>query len=155
MRRRAVLRALPLIVGALAVGPAWAASAPIYKCFDAHLSLVYTDLPCKDGELVDIRAGDADPAAVARLERAREALDQSAAQRMADERRATDRRAAYGAPAPMYDPGEQPMAGAADYGYGYALYPSYRRHPVHRPRSHEMRQKLGFAPRPPYIVPRH
>src|SRR5262245_65807441 len=53
----------------LGTGVAHAASTPIYKCFDKHLALVYTDVPCKDGEQLDLRAGDADPAAVARLER--------------------------------------------------------------------------------------
>jgi hypothetical protein len=64
------------------------ATTPIYKCFDRNLGLLYTDEPCQEGELLNIRAGDADPAAVARLERARDALDQSAAQRIADQRRA-------------------------------------------------------------------
>ncbi len=62
------------------------ATTPIYKCFDRNLGLLYTDEPCKEGELLNIRAGDADPAAVARLERARDALDRSAAQRIADQR---------------------------------------------------------------------
>src|SRR5437016_7592482 len=71
----------------VAVAPATAADTAIYKCFDNHLGLVYTDLPCKDGEKLDIRAGDADPAAVARLERMRDQLDQSAARRIVDDRR--------------------------------------------------------------------
>jgi hypothetical protein len=67
------------------LGASWAAT-PIYKCFDRKFDVVYTDEPCKDGALLDVRAGDADPAAVARLERARDALDQSAAQRIRDMR---------------------------------------------------------------------
>ena len=67
-----------------------AAETPIYKCFDKNLGLLYTDEPC-DGELLTIRAGDADPAAVARLERARDALEQAAAQRIADQRYAAMR----------------------------------------------------------------
>jgi hypothetical protein len=59
----------------------------VYKCLDRNLGLVYTDEPCKDGERMAIRAGDADPSAVARLERERDSLDRSAAQRIADERR--------------------------------------------------------------------
>lgn len=62
------------------------ASTPIYKCFDRKFDVVYTDVPCKDGAVLDVRAGDADPVAVARLERARDALDQSAAQRISDMR---------------------------------------------------------------------
>ena len=60
------------------------AGTPIYKCFDRKSDVVYTDQPCKDGALLDVRAGDADPAAVARLERARDSLDQSAAERIRD-----------------------------------------------------------------------
>ena len=66
---------------------ALAGTTIIYKCLDRNLGLVYTDEPCKDGERMAIRAGDADPSAVARLERERESLDRSAAQRIADERR--------------------------------------------------------------------
>src|SRR6266542_2898596 len=75
----------------VAVASATAADTAIYKCFDNHLGLVYTDLPCKDGEKLDIRAGDADPAAVARLERVRDQFDQSAARRIVDDRRAASR----------------------------------------------------------------
>src|SRR6266704_1899911 len=86
-----VLTALGSVL--LAVAPASAADMAIYKCLDNHLGLVYTDLPCKDGEKLDIRAGDADPAAVARLERLRDQLDQSTAQRIVDERRVAERNA--------------------------------------------------------------
>src|SRR5882762_4356791 len=85
------LTALGIVL--LAVAPASASDTAIYKCLDNHLGLVYTDLPCKDGEKLDIRAGDSDPAAVARLERVRDQLDQSAAQRIVDERRAAERSA--------------------------------------------------------------
>lgn len=68
-------------------GSSWAATAAIYKCLDRNLGLVYTDLPCKDGERLDIRPGDADPAAVGLLEREREELDQSISQRVAEQRR--------------------------------------------------------------------
>jgi hypothetical protein len=67
----------------------WAATTPIYRCLDSNLGLLYTDEPCKDDEELNIQAGDADPAAVARLERVRDALDQSAAPRMAEPHRAT------------------------------------------------------------------
>jgi hypothetical protein len=50
-----------------------AAKTPIYKCLDKNLGLLYTDEPCKDGEQLNIRAGDADSAAVARPERQRDA----------------------------------------------------------------------------------
>jgi len=128
MSRRAAARWFALGVLALAVAPAWAVDTPIYKCFDNHLSLVYTDLPCKDGEVVDIRAGNADPSAVARLERARDQLDQSAAERTRDERRAADARSM--AWLPDDDEGAS-QAAPSDYGYGYLPYQPLR--PPRRP----------------------
>lgn len=97
------------------LGDAWGA-APIYKCFDRKSDVVYTDVPCKDGAVLDVRAGEADPAAVARLERARDALDQSAAQRISDMRWAAAQRAF--AP-PMYGPSEPNWL---DYPGGYSPY---------------------------------
>jgi hypothetical protein len=52
---------------AIASGPVWAATT-VYKCFDVTLGVLYTDQPCK-GEQMDIRAGEADPVAVAELQR--------------------------------------------------------------------------------------
>ena len=126
MSRLAAGRWLALGAMALAAAPAWAVDTPIYKCFDNHLSLVYTDLPCKDGEVVDIRAGSAYPAAVARLEHARDQLDQSAAERTRDERRAAEMRGMAWLPD---DDGAAPQAAAEpfDYGYGYLPYPLFAR----------------------------
>jgi hypothetical protein len=131
------------------------ATTPIYKCFDNHLGLLYTDEPCKEGELLDIRAGDADPAAVARLERARDALDQSAAQRIADQRRVAAQRdlaAWYGAG----EPGTYDDAGANalyDYGTGW-WFPGFAR--PHPPRSRPPRTSDArhLALQPPQMVPR-
>jgi len=108
----------------LACGNAAAATSPIYKCFDRHLALVYTDVPCKDGEQLDVRPGDADPAAMARLDRERDALAQSSARRISDLRAAeVQRNYAAAAPyeyAPGYDVGS--YAEALDYGpYGYGV----------------------------------
>ena len=85
------------------VGDAGATALPIYKCTDRSLGIVYTDVPCKDGERLDVRAGDPDPVAIARLDREREALDRSVAQRIADERRATlDQRRIYNDAGPTF-----------------------------------------------------
>ena len=80
-------RALCVLMGLAWLVPlsSLAATAPIYKCIDANLRVMYTDVHCKNGEQLSIRAGEADPAAVARLQRERDALDQSAAQRIADQ----------------------------------------------------------------------
>jgi hypothetical protein len=156
MFRQPVCAVMALGVIALAIAPARAANAPIYKCLDNHLGLIYTDLPCKDGEKLDIRAGDADPVAVARLERVRDQLDQSAAQRMSDERRAADQRALAQRLRrdAEEDRGPQQSAEYAPDDYGYAIYPTLvRRHPPH-PRSHRPFEEPRVAPSPPYVVPR-
>jgi hypothetical protein len=139
----------------LTASSGWAATTPIYKCFDKNLGLLYTDEPCKDGEQLNIRAGDADAAAVARLERQRDALDQSAAQRMADQRRAAAE--GNGASRLRYEPVEDRES--SDYGpaydsdYGFLSYPVMRHHPVRsrHPKLHHMRH---IAPPAPHLVPR-
>ena len=109
----------------LACDGAAAATAPIYKCFDRHLALVYTDIPCKDGEQLDVRPGDVDPAAMARLDRERDALAQSSARRISDLRAAQFSRnyAAAAEYAPSYDVGSyaEPLD-YAPYAYDYAPY---------------------------------
>src|SRR5271167_4721961 len=148
MSRRGAARCITIGVLALAVAPAWAVDTPIYKCFDNHLSLVYTDLPCKDGEVVDIRAGSADPAAVSRLERARDQLDQSAAERTRDERRAAQMRGMGWLPD---DDVGAPQAAAepSDYGYGYLPYPFFR---PHHPRRHRPHPVAGLAHAMPHVL---
>jgi hypothetical protein len=129
-----------LCLGYMAIGAAGAsaATAPIYKCVDRNLGVLYTDVPCKDGERVDIRAGDADPAAVARLERERDALDRSAAQRIADDRRAALHRRHDAAPAYVMADDAMAYADAAEYlpfgwGYAWGYAPERRRIPEARP----------------------
>jgi hypothetical protein len=138
----------------------WAAGAPIYKCLDKNLGLLYTDQPCKEGEQLDIRAGEADPAAVARLERQRDALDQSAAQRITDLRRAA---AAEKESASRLRYEQVDERGSSDYSspydYGSAYVYDYgngsRRFRRHRPMDpHPTPHTPQFAPPPPYIVPR-
>lgn len=152
MSRRCACASLALAVTALAAAPALIAGMPIYKCLDNHLAVVYTDLPCKDGEQLDIRAGAADPGAVARLERERDQLDESAAQRMADQRSAARSwAAAWLPPAPEEDRSE---AMAETMGYDYFVYPPFELRPPNRPRPPRPPETRGFAPNPPYIVPR-
>ena len=141
----------------VAVAPASAADTAIYKCFDSHLGLVYTDLPCKDGEKLDIRAGDADPAALARLERVRDQLDQSTAQRIVDERRAAERSALANRlrrEAEEERSVAEPVAAYTPFDYGYVPFlPVTRTHPL-RARAHKLLEPPRFAPHPPYFVPR-
>ena len=129
---------LALALALLASQSAPATTTTIYKCFDQNLRLVYTDEPCKDGEKLDIRAGDADPSAVARLERERDALSQSAAQRIADERHiAAQRELAAWMAYPGGDQRPDDYLGAlptSDYGWMWWYPPFARAHP-HPPRS--------------------
>jgi hypothetical protein len=144
---------MPLLLGGLllAAGSAQAASVPIYKCLDRNLGLVYTDLPCKDGEKLDLRAGDSDPAAVAALERERERLSVSAAQRLADERYASlqrDLASGYYRDSPVVQPSAPEVS---DYGYGYPVAYPRRAHP--RAHHHPVAASRA-APNPPHVIPR-
>ena len=145
----------------LATSVADAATASIYKCLGANLVVIYTDQPCKGGEQLDIRAGDADPAAVAQLQRARDQLDRSAAARVVEERhtaaqrdlaalarreRDEDRSAPYG-----------PDGSASPYDDALLWYPAFvPMHSAHLRRPHPPRTAAprSFAPNPPYVVPR-
>ena len=147
-------RCLALCLFAFAAS-SWAAATPIYKCLDNKLSLVYTDVPCKDGEQLDIRPGDADSAAVERLERQVDALDQSTYQRATEERRAV---AGEVAAPPRYGTGNEPewydYAPAYASDYGIMSYWLMHYHTM-RHRKNKEQHMRHFAPRPPYVVPRH
>jgi hypothetical protein len=155
-RRPSVGGFLLVLAVLLARANALAAAAPIYKCFDRNLGVLYTDEPCKGGEQVDIRAGDADPLAVARLQRQRDALDQSADRRIAEGRRAAIERqyAAQFAYPPASELGSYPDEAAyAAYGYGYGVVPYYTRDggrsKAARPRERiERRHAVPVTPRP-------
>jgi hypothetical protein len=131
----------------------WAATTPIYKCLDKNLALVYTDEPCQDGERMDIRPGEADAAAVARLDRQRDALDQGARQYAADQRRAAmadeaAARARYesGDEAQWYDDG---TACVAD--YGIISYSAVHHEPM-RHRKSKAQPMRHIAPRPSLVL---
>jgi hypothetical protein len=150
--RSAGARLLALCCVAFAAG-GWAATTPIYKCLDKNLALVYTDEPCKDGERLDIRPGEADAAAVARLERLRDALDQSVHQHAADQWRAVMVDEAAGQAryeqddeARWYDDG---TACVAD--YGIVSYTAVHRDPM-RHRKTKAPPMRHIAPRPPSLV---
>jgi len=142
-----------LCFGAVASGHAPAATT-VYKCFDKNLGVLYTDEPCR-GEQLSIRAGEADPAAVAALQRERDAVSQSAAQRIIDNRRATLQREfapqyAYPLPEalPAYADAEPYYTGGYG-GYGYVPYSTDKR--PHPPRAKPARRFDGerAVPNPP------
>jgi hypothetical protein len=138
-----------------------AATASIYKCLGANLALIYTDQPCKGGEQLDIHAGDADPAAVAQLQRARDQLDRSAAARIVDERRTAAQRELAALTRREHDEDRsaayEPDYGASPYDYSLLWYPAFvPMRSAHPPRAHPRRTAVRrrFAPNPPYVVPR-
>jgi hypothetical protein len=156
---RACLRtAAWLALGALGSAAvfAHAGTTTIYKCFDRNLGVLYTDQPCK-GELLEVRAGDADPNAVAALERERDALSRSMAQRIADQRRAAldaQRAVEWVYPAPP-----DPSVYAANdvyypAGWGYAPYSAAKPPRQQDRRTAEPRDRPSYVPNPPRGLPR-
>lgn len=137
----------------LASGTASGAGTPIYKCFDRNLGVLYTDVPCKDGEHVDVRAGDADPVAVARLQREMDAVAQSADRRIAlAERAAVERQYVQ----PYAYPPERDLGTYADEaayasygGYAVAPYDHDRARPkgARSPKRFERRYTVPASPR--------
>ena len=147
-----------LAFGTLAIAGvgAHAGTSTIYKCFDRNLGVLYTDQPCK-GEQLEVRAGDADPNAVAALERERDALSRSIAQRIADQRRTTldaQRAVEWVYPAPP-----DPRVYAANdvyYPAGWGYVPRSTARPSRQPdrRTDEPRDRASYVPNPPRGLPR-
>ena len=144
------------VLGSLLAAATFAANTTVYRCLNAHLDVVYTDVPCNEGAPLEIRAGDADPAALARLDRIRDALDQAAVQRIDEERRLA---AQNFVPVPVArDTAPDDTSGYDSYytypvgGYGYA--PQQRPRDRDRARLQRRFASRGSAPPPPYIVPR-
>ena len=154
LRRAAAWVTLGALAGAGA--GAQAGTSTIYKCFDRNLGVLYTDQPCK-GEQLEIRAGDADPNAVAALERERDALSRSMAQRIADQRRAAldaQRAVEWVYPAPA----DRNVYAANDVYYpaGWGFMPNgAARPPRHAERRNdERRDRASYVPNPPRGLPR-
>jgi hypothetical protein len=157
----AVIAAIAFSSLTCATGCVEAATNPIYKCVGADRGLIYTDQPCKGGEVVDIRPGNVDAAAVERLKIARDMLDRSAAARLADQRRHEEEKTFAAMASRLRD--DERTAADADYNaalspdsYGW-WYPGSGN--GHRPRfPHRVAPPRpvahGFAPHPPFVVPR-
>jgi hypothetical protein len=144
---------IALTAGALALaGAADAAVTTVYKCFDRNLGVVYTDEPCR-GEQLRIEGGHTDPVAIAELQREREAVARSAAQRVADLRARPEpvQQYAYAGPPPL----------TPDYGYADSYYPAYGYGPYYngynndrgRGRPDDGRPDNGRRERQQYHVP--
>ena len=152
--RSAVWLTFAVLAGAGA--GARAGTSTIYKCFDRNLGVLYTDQPCR-GEQLEIRAGDADPGAVAALERERDALSRSMAQRIADQRRAA--LDAQRAVEWVYPVRPDPNVYAANdvyypAGWGYAPNGTARSPRQADRRPDERRERASYVPNPPRGLPR-
>lgn len=155
--REAGLALAAMCVIALASGSASAASTTVYKCFDRNLNVVYTDTPCV-GEQMDVKTVDADPVALAELQRERDSLARSTAQRIADSHRASLERP-YTEPYLAY-PGNEDMGAYSDVGgylpYGYAYPPSARPKRIRGAATHGVvqakRQHVVSIPPPTHII---
>ncbi len=150
-----------IVAGALAIAPGTvAATAPIYKCIDAHLALMYTDQPCADGEQIDIRPGNADPAAAARLAHARDEIERRATARIAEERRMAAQKELATLARRERQEDREPFATTDDTAGRDALtwYPAYlptfvpTRPSHHRP--HRAATPRSISPHEPLFVPR-
>jgi hypothetical protein len=156
-------RAATVIAGAvlaLMIGTTGAASAAIYKCTAADRGLVYTDQPCKGGEVLEVHAGEVDRDAVARLQVARDMLDRGAAARIAAQQRDADLGAFAAVAQRQRD--EDQAAADTDYTSPYDSYVGWypgtgQMHRPHPPRERPPRgnpRRHAVAPRGPFVVPR-
>lgn len=73
------------------------AGAAVYKCTEPGGQVLYSDIPCKGGAVVDVRAGEADPGAIDRLERERVEFERNMSLRRAADEAAAIRREALNA----------------------------------------------------------
>jgi len=109
----------------LAMAPA-RADSQVFRCVQDDGRILYTDTPCRNGAVVDLHPGKADPAAAQLLAAARAELDAGMAQRRAADARAAAQAAAYSpagnamTQAPQqYDDPVYGLYGGYGYGYGY------------------------------------
>jgi hypothetical protein len=150
----ATLFALRARVGSLLaflVVSATAQSAAIYRCGDGRGGVLYTDLPCEQGAVLDVPKSASDPAAVERLQRSLAAFDKRWAEREAAEAAARERARAAAAERSRAEQEasrrEQSYANGV-YTYAYPYVP-YFAVPVLPPRArpHEGRApRQGFVP---------
>jgi hypothetical protein len=134
-----------------------AAEVPTYKCVESTGSVLYTDMPCKGGQLLDIRAGASDPAAVQRLEQAQAAFDRYAAQRATDAQIESARREELSL---LREEEAARMAADAattytdnNYALAWGSFPAFVRHPFHRHRPARMPMSARVIHKPPMAVP--
>ena len=141
-------RMLVVAATAAATMHAGASTTIVYKCFDRNLGVLYTDQPCR-GQQLEIRAGDPDAVAVAALQKERDALAKSIADRIADSRK--PRRDAEDERTWVLPPAPAPAYAAYDV-YDPAWYRFAPNDPPRRGRDEaardERRERVGYVPNP-------
>jgi len=119
----------------LAPAPGRTADTTVYRCPDGKGRVLYTDVPCRNAEVVDLRPGEAAPGAAQRLAAAQAELDAGMQAYRAAEAAAAAQRAAT-AFVPMSPYAAPPIADAPYEDFGY--WPWYGggllNRPDHRPR---------------------
>lgn len=146
-----------LSIVTLALASASSAEAQVYKCTQEGGRVLYSDVACKGGTVLDVTAGAADPRAIARLERDGAAFDRMMeARRIADEREAMRRqeiaqRSAAEAAIGDFAANPPQYYGYYDgyYGPGYGLVatPPIREH-AHAKRAHVTEHRVPVRPSP-------
>ncbi len=83
-----------LAVAILCVATPAVAQTSVYRCVEPGGRVLYTDYACRNGEVVELHPGKADPDAAKRRADAQATLDAGMDRRRADEAREAERRAA-------------------------------------------------------------
>ena len=133
-----------------------AGGSTVYRCHGADGAIEYRDYPCKGGAVVDMKPGEADPAAIARLQRAQAEFDRALARRRMLEdadRRAEDAARAREVPPPYLLPDayfpDETYFPAYDY---YAPFPPTRDKADRRPPKE--RDRMSKERRVPAVIRR-
>lgn len=132
------------------------AGATIYKCTQSGGTVLYSDIPCKDGAIVDVRPGEADPGAIERLERERVEFERNMVTRRAADEAAAVRREALNAQLRQAEAAQQ-MAEAAANAQPQYYVPAFgfvaprmkrhgHRHGVIHPRRHSLGTNHSVTP---------
>lgn len=152
---RGAAPACTLLMGVAAFVFCSPAAGQVYKCTQEGGRVLYSDVPCKGGAVVDVHAGTANPAAVRELARDNAAFDRKMAARRAAEDQAELRRrqldtqlelarAAQGSPTASY-------GGPGYYAPGYAFVtpPRVKRHTPSHHDTHAPERRVPASAPPP------
>jgi hypothetical protein len=152
--------ALLLLVGSTALLGTASAFATVYKCAQEGGRVMYSDVPCKGGTVVDVDAGAPNAAAIARLAQDNAAFDRQMALRRAAEERAALERQQLNAQLEAAQAAQSMADAAVDDRYYYA--PAYgvvptaprKRHKRHEHKPPTPEHRIPGSAQPPSDVRR-